>query len=761
MALLPRLSFNPYDWPLQRTLVVLFLLIATLSLLPLSLLHASNTRQELERQTRERMLIAARDTSTELEAYLDRLLAHACFLATEQPRMRALLLGKDEHSPTESPMVERIRKRYGYHGIAALRPDGTPLWQVGTDLRPWRDALAPALRKASAGQATLSDMLKDAQGRPVALAAVAPVRRTPNTPPSALLVLLDSPDALRRIVAHDRASIGAHSFGALLDHDLTRLIHGADPRLEGLKPHALPENFERMRERPLTPHFYRAQLAHDHAPGFGMVVFLRTMPWSYSLLVPESYYMAPIWRALHQDALLFLGLLLSLGVLATLIGRWYLRPVAGLQATALAWQHGQLDARALPSGRNEIGLLGQTFNQMADQLQGYTRNLEEMVEARTRELVQLNEVLRDRERRLIQAQGIAQLGSWEWEIETGRVAWSEGYYLITGKDPASWAPSFEHFLQTVHPDDRDRVDGAMQAALKGEASYDLEFRLAESPDGIRTMHAQGEVLRDLEGHPLRMYGFIQDITERKRLEDELRRRYEGLKELDRLKNNFINALTHELRTPLTAVLGYAELLEDEAGGPLSREQRDFIHEIQRGGKRLESLLNDLLDFVRIEAGSFHLSLAEADFTAQARAAIDELTPLAAETGVTLKGPLPDTPVTLCMDARRIKQVLSKLLSNAIKFSPAQGVVEVRVQREGAWLRCEIQDQGEGIAPEDQADIFQRFVQLEGGVRKGKGAGLGLSISKALVEAHGGAIGVMSACGAGSTFWFTLPLVPEG
>ncbi|MNY09482.1 Non-motile and phage-resistance protein [compost metagenome] len=209
------------------------------------------------------------------------------------------------------------------------------------------------------------------------------------------------------------------------------------------------------------------------------------------------------------------------------------------------------------------------------------------------------------------------------------------------------------------------------------------------------------------------------------------------------------------------MLGYAELLEDEAGGPLSPDQRDFVHEIQRGGKRLESLLNDLLDFVRIEAGTFQLSMAEADFTAQARAAIDELTPLAAETGVILKGPLPDTPVTLCMDARRIKQVLSNLLSNAIKFSPARGVVEVRIRREGEWLRCEIQDQGEGIALEDQADIFKRFVQLEGGVRKGKGAGLGLSMSKALVEAHGGGIGVTSACGAGSTFWFTLPMAPQG
>lgn len=763
MAWLQRLSFNPHDWPIQRTLALLFLLILTLTLLPLSLLHAYNIRKDLERYTIERMLVAARDTSSELEESLARLLDHAHYLANDQPRMRAFLLGgargtsaADERA--RSQMVPGIRKRNGYRTIAALSPDGKVLWQTGEDIRQWLGALTPEIAEARNGKGSLSDVLSDRQGRPVGVAAVMPVGLTPRERPRVLLVLVDSLEHLRKIVSHDRGTIGAKSFGVILHRDMRRLVHGADPRLEGLPVHLLPEAFAHKRNQPMIPHFYQTYVRLEHEPGFGVVVFLRSEPWSYSVLVPASHFLAPIRRALVQDALLFLGILAALCILAYLLGRWFLRPIASLQDTALAWQRGELDARAVPGGKNEIGTLGRSFNQMAAQIQAYTQDLERMVEARTQELTQLNQTLRDRERRLIQAQKIAQLGNWEWDLETDRMTWSEGCYLISKQDPATWPPSFEAFLATIHPDDRPRVEEAAQAAFRGEADFDVEFRQGMPDDSQRIMHAQGEVIRDEQGKPVCIYGFIQDITERKQLEDELRQRYEGLKELDRLKNSFINALSHELRTPLTAILGYAELLEDELGGPLAPDQRDFIREIQRGGRRLESLLNDLLDFVRMEAGTFRLNLSEGDFTSQARAALDDLAHQATEAGVTLVGPLPDAPVTLCMDARRIKQVLHNLLSNAIKFSPAQGMVQVRILREDAHLRCEIQDQGEGIAPEDQGFLFQRFRQLESGVRKGKGAGLGLSISKALVEAHGGEIGVISARGQGSTFWFTLPLV---
>ena len=246
------------------------------------------------------------------------------------------------------------------------------------------------------------------------------------------------------------------------------------------------------------------------------------------------------------------------------------------------------------------------------------------------------------------------------------------------------------------------------------------------------------------------------VAERTR---ELREAYEHLQELDRLKNNFVNSVSHELRTPLTSIMGYAEFLEDEIGGPLSEQQVNFVREILRGSRRLELLLNDLLDYARIEAGTFKLNLTEADFVARAIEVVDSLRPQAAATRIQLLMDFSTESIDLTMDAQRIGQVLLNLLSNAVKFTPPEGRVTLRAKVVGDELVCEVADTGLGIAEEELPRLFQRFSQLRDGVRKGTGTGLGLSISKALVELHGGTIGVRSLIGEGSTFWFTLPLHP--
>jgi signal transduction histidine kinase len=228
-----------------------------------------------------------------------------------------------------------------------------------------------------------------------------------------------------------------------------------------------------------------------------------------------------------------------------------------------------------------------------------------------------------------------------------------------------------------------------------------------------------------------------------------------LRELDELKTQFVNAVTHDLRTPLTSIKGFGEFLEDEVGGPLSPEQKGFVRQIQQSSRRLEGLVNDLLDFARIEAGTFHLRLVRADLGAQVRDNVESVQPLFRDAGVTLRLSLPEEALKAWIDPQRIDQVLSNLLSNAAKFTPRGGCVTVRLLAEADALRCEVEDTGVGIAPADFEKLFRRFSQLQAGNAKG-GTGLGLSISKAIVEAHGGHIGVESALGAGSTFWFTLP-----
>ncbi len=248
----------------------------------------------------------------------------------------------------------------------------------------------------------------------------------------------------------------------------------------------------------------------------------------------------------------------------------------------------------------------------------------------------------------------------------------------------------------------------------------------------------------------------EDITDRKMLERQLKDQFEKLKELDHLKTNFVNSVTHELRTPLTSIVGYAEFLEDGIGGALTAEQLEFLRQLQEGAKRLERLLNDLLDFARLEAGTFRVTKQSADLGAKIRDIAASLIPQAREARIELDVCLPETPLLVAMDSPRIGQVLYNLIGNAIKFSSPGGQIVIRGSTQDDEILCEVIDAGIGIPAAEIPLLFQRFTQLEAGLSKGVGAGLGLSISKAIVEAHGGQIGVRSELGKGSTFWFRLP-----
>jgi PAS domain S-box-containing protein len=257
----------------------------------------------------------------------------------------------------------------------------------------------------------------------------------------------------------------------------------------------------------------------------------------------------------------------------------------------------------------------------------------------------------------------------------------------------------------------------------------------------------------------------------KRLEAELERKRAGevavqrtvelerAKELDQLKSGFVNAVSHELRTPLTSILGYAEFLEDHVGGSLSGTQEEFVRQIQDSAGRLSRLVDDLLDFARIDSGTFQLKRETLDLAPKIREIVGSFLPQSTAAHQVLSLELPEEPLMMHVDANRIGQVLANLLSNALKFTPPEGHITVRALPTAEGVRMEVEDSGEGIPPEALPRLFQRFSQLESGMRKG-GTGLGLSISKSLVEAHGGTIGVSQALPHGALFWFTLPVQAE-
>ncbi|MDB5096050.1 MAG: histidine kinase [Cyanobacteria bacterium RYN_339] len=234
-----------------------------------------------------------------------------------------------------------------------------------------------------------------------------------------------------------------------------------------------------------------------------------------------------------------------------------------------------------------------------------------------------------------------------------------------------------------------------------------------------------------------------------------------MREVDRLKSNFVSAISHELRTPLTSIMGYAEFLEDGLGGAPTDDQLGFIHEIQGGSVRLLQLVDDLLDFARLQAGTFELSFQESDMGVIIRRAVSSLAPLFKKAKLHISEHYDAPDAVAQVDPARVGQVALNLLANAIKFTPPGGRIEVRVLGHATGVRVEIRDTGIGVSPDLLPRIFDKFFQADPGLDRSRGGvGLGLAIGKALVDAHGGAIGADSVPGQGSTFWFELPRLPS-
>ena len=241
--------------------------------------------------------------------------------------------------------------------------------------------------------------------------------------------------------------------------------------------------------------------------------------------------------------------------------------------------------------------------------------------------------------------------------------------------------------------------------------------------------------------------------------DELHRVNAELDRASRLKSEFLANMSHELRTPLNSIIGFSEMLLTEDTGPLTAMQRDFLETVARNGRDLLQLISELLDLSKIEAGRLTLQLAPLDVRELFQEAATIVRAQAERRKHQLEVDAPADPLQVQADRMRVRQVLLNLLSNAIKFTPDGGRITLtgRPSDGGREIRVEVQDNGIGIAPEDQPKLFKEFTQLDASAsRQYEGTGLGLALSHRLVALHGGQMGLRSAAGQGSTFWFTLP-----
>jgi len=238
----------------------------------------------------------------------------------------------------------------------------------------------------------------------------------------------------------------------------------------------------------------------------------------------------------------------------------------------------------------------------------------------------------------------------------------------------------------------------------------------------------------------------------------LLRAKEELERAAKFKDQFLSTMSHELRTPLNAVLGFSDLLTEERYGPLNERQQRYVKHIHTGGKHLLTLINDILDLSKIEAGRLQLAIDSVPIATSFSEVMDTMRPLADKKSHILVHRAPQG-LSVRADGTRLKQILMNLVGNAIKFTPEGGHIELAARRVGEFVRVEVRDSGPGIPPEEQERIFDAFYRLRRSEKAAEGTGLGLAITQRLVQLHGGELGVESRVGSGSCFYFTLPVVP--
>jgi PAS domain S-box-containing protein len=339
---------------------------------------------------------------------------------------------------------------------------------------------------------------------------------------------------------------------------------------------------------------------------------------------------------------------------------------------------------------------------------------------------------------------------------------------ILGYALEEWHANPAFFVEHLHPEDRERVRDAQRDARRKAEPLELEYRFIAADGRVVWLKDSYTIVRDETGKPWYTQGFAVDVTAQKQAERDretllaqTQEQNERLRKLDRMKDEFIALVSHELRTPLTSICGYLELLlQDDVMAELPVAQLNWLEVIDRNAERLLRLVEDLLLTAQASAGNLALEEGELDIAAIIEHAVQASGPVAAARSITLTCSTEPLPAT-SGDRLRIGQVIDNLISNALKFTPAGGTVEVRAYPHGSAVRMEVTDTGMGISEKEQTQLFERFFRTARAQEEAiPGVGLGLSISKAIVEGHNGRISVRSVEGAGTTFFVDLPAIAK-
>lgn len=435
---------------------------------------------------------------------------------------------------------------------------------------------------------------------------------------------------------------------------------------------------------------------------------------------------------------------------------------------------GDLSARTgFRVGKGEINELAHSFDGMAAslqqreaELQQMNADLEQRVEQRTAELVTINrelaareQDLRDAQERLEQTVASSRVLLYSVELPSHRVSYiSANARRVTGYDAGEIAADPAFWRKVTLSEDHEAFGARFAAATAAmKTSYEFEFQFRHRDGALRWLAGTSEMEYGPDALPVSYLWSLFDITERKQAEDEVRQATIFADKANQAKSEFLSRMSHELRTPMNAILGFAQLLElDE----LTEEQEESVAQILKGGRHLLDLINEVLDISRIEAGRLNLSPEPVQASDVLAEAVDLLRPLAVERQIALHADLSGPARRhVLADRQRLKQVILNLLSNAVKYNRVGGSVTVTcTEAPGSRLHITVADTGIGIPAARLGQVFSPFERLGAELTEVQGTGLGLALSRRLLEAMDGTINVTSEAGVGSVFTVELPLV---
>lgn len=495
---------------------------------------------------------------------------------------------------------------------------------------------------------------------------------------------------------------------------------------------------------------YYVRLLVDHVPS--MLAY-----WDRDLLCRFANRAYERWFGVDPDGLAGTSLRDLLGPRLFALNEPYIRGALGGKE--------QVFERVVPGadGVARHGLATYTPDIVDGRVMGFIAQVTEVtrlkeVEAALRAEVLQREIaieqLRESKAALVEAQRLGGVGNWEWDIATDVTTWSDELYRIFGRDPTRPPPTFAEHPGLYSEKSWERLQAAVASATgTGEPCVlELEYVRADGQSGW--LEARVEAVRGEGDAIVKLRGTVHEITLRHRMED-VRVKAMAAEAASRNKTNLLSRVSHELRTPLNAILGFSQLCEADVG--LDQKHRQWAATIAGAGRHMLELVDEVLDLAAAESGRIEVHVADIEATSIIRESLLHASTAAAAAGVELRGVDPDHGLTHVRgNATRLKQVIDNLVSNAIKYTPEGGSVQVRLSELGNSVEIAVRDTGIGLTDEQLERMFSPFERLGAESSAIPGTGLGLALSKTLVELMGGTLRVQSVPKRGSTFTVSLP-----